>query len=123
MDGKKQIRTDFAEEECIDISISFTPACGLFLVLKKGLAQVQEDIKSMDQYIESLQKITTFILDEQARANMIMQATSERTVAVLAYNKSLQFLQELHTLIKELEPSQNNKKVIIQKPNWSGSST
>lgn len=119
---EKRIQLDFAEEECIDLSISFTPACALYLVIKKGLDQVESDLRSMDEYVESLKNPLTSI-DDQARANLIMQATSERSIAVLAYNKTLEFLQELHNVIKELEPTQNNKKVIIQKPNWSGSST
>lgn len=122
MDGKKQIRVDFAEEECIDLSIAFTPACGLYLVLKKGLEQVHEDLRSMDEYIESLQKPLVSV-DDQARLNLIMQATSERAVAALAFDRSLEFLEELLVLIKELESSRNTQKVLIHKPNWSGSFT
>lgn len=119
---EKRIQLDFAEEECIDISISFTPACGLFLVLKKGLEQVATDLQSMDEYIDTLKEPIVSV-DDQARANLLIQATSERSVAALAYSKSLQFLEELHKVIQELEPSQNNKKVLIHKPNWSSSST
>lgn len=122
MDGQRKIQLDFAEEECLDISISFTPACSIYLVVKKGLEQIKVDIDSMEEYMKSLEKPLVSV-DDQARENLKMQAASEHSIAVLAYNQGLSFIKELHTIIKELESSQDKKKILIHKPTWTGTNT
>lgn len=128
MDGKAKIKFDFAEEECIDLSIAFTPACSLYVVLKMGLAQISHDIGKMDEHIAFLDKPISMgdlenPLDEQAIKTMKLQATQERSVALLAYNQGCSLMKELSSVIEELEPSQNKKKVLIHKPSWTETNT
>lgn len=115
MDGKKQIRLGSTEgdieQECIDISIAFNPACSIYLIMLKGLEAVRGDLEAMNE-AKSKIPVTDFTTHKQL--------AMEQEVAKLAFNNGKEFWLELKRVINELE--KEPKKVIIHKPNWNGNS-
>lgn len=111
MDAKKIIRLDFAEQEVIDLSIAFTPACGVFVALSKGLKSILDDLDEMGKYRESILKSN---MEQNDKNNALLQLKTEEEIALLAKKHTIQLLKELGQVIKELE-MEEKPKIIIPK--------
>jgi hypothetical protein len=124
MDGKERIELPFGEQENIDISISYTPACSIYVALVHGIAKIKEDLAEMDKYLkfvldtpvggDSMFKTIQEKLDAQGNVNQ------QKLVAKLALDNTLKFQEELQRVINELDPDSPKKKpLIIAPPGWS----
>lgn len=117
MDNKKRIRLDFAEQESIDISIAYTPACSLYMAIRKGIEIVKVELKEMQNYREDLLRAAKEKGINVEKGLSMVQQNEE--IATLVLRDSEKFLEDLSQVIKELSGEPKKPKIIIPpKPSW-----
>lgn len=117
---KQQIRLDSPEEECIDLSISRTPASELYLLIGVGLNALAADLKGGQRHINSLRTVIANGSMNSAQLKEMIKETEEKIeMGKGVHETGLRFYNELARVIQELDSPEKKKSVII-KPNWMG---
>lgn len=112
---EKELRLDFAEQECIGISIAYTPACSLYLVLNKGLELVKLEISEMEAYKAGLRQ--NVLMGDKIATDQDKLVSEQLDVAKLAAENSAKFIVELGKIIRELDEPKS-KIIVPPKPDW-----
>lgn len=119
---KRVIRIDTAEEECIDLSISKTPASQLYLLLQVGLKALGQDLNNGKSHLNQLKAMIGKDpwVDKPGELERMIAETIERLeMGKGIHDTGLKFYQDLQQILKELH-SEEKKPSLIIKPNWMG---
>jgi hypothetical protein len=123
MDGKERIVMAFNEQECLDLSVSYTPACSIYIALDHGIKKIEADIQEMNDYLKFINSEPigpdSMFKTIQEKIDATGNVNQQRDVAKMAFDNSTKFKDELQRVILELDPQKVKKNLIIAPPNWN----
>lgn len=106
MDAKNKIILEQPEEECLDVSISKSPACSLYVTLVNGIEATKANLKDLEAVENTLK--------QEAVPNLeaLRKLAENKKIMQLCIGDSTKFLHALGEILKELDEKPKSKIIL-----------